>query len=238
MIGVVVVTYHSARHIQQCLDVLVREIGRDHVCVVDNASTDNTRKIVEAYRGITLIKNEKNLGFSVGVNQGVQYWLDRGADKILLINPDARLEADAIQKMQETMKAHPKAMVVQPLLTLMKDPQRVNTWGNDSKGFGLVSLGGYRQSIPEQIKDRPIEFASGACMLIRSETFKKVGLFDERFFLYFEDTEFSQRVRHGGGEIWLSAGARVQHDHAFPLSPQKALHFLRSWRRFSTMSRV
>ena len=234
MLGVVVVTYNSARYVQKCLDSLVREIERSQVCVVDNASEDETRKAVSDYRDIFLLKNEKNIGFSRAVNMGVQHWLTQGAEKILVLNADTALERGSIEEMEATLDRHPKAMIVQPLLTLMKSPQKVNTWGNVHKGFGLVSLGGYRQSIPTDLRDRPIEFASGACMLIRSKAFKKFGYFDEQYFLYFEDSEFSQRVRRGGGEIWLSARARVQHDHAFPLSPQKALHFIRSWRRFSS----
>lgn len=235
MIGVVIVTFNSARCIQKCLDSLIREIDQAQICVVDNSSEDESCERVAAYRGVTLMKNETNVGFSAGANKGVKYWMEQGASMILLLNPDTQLETEAMQKMLKTFEKNPRAMIVQPLLTLMSQPQKINTWGNAHKGFGLVSLGGYRQQIPPGMKDQQIQYASGACMLIRSEAFRKFGLLDEQFFLYFEDTEFSQRIRQGGGEIWLSAQARVQHDHAFPLSPKKALHFLRSWRRFSSM---
>lgn len=236
MIGIVIVTYHSSRYLQDCLESLRGEVKWDQICIIDNASSEDLSHVLKHFPGIHFIENSTNRGFATAANQGIRYFLEKKMEAILLLNPDTKVRTGAIKHMLTTMNTHPACMVVQPLITLMKKENKINTWGNEYKGFGLVSLGGYRQQVPQKIQDRQIEYASGACMLVHSEAFQKFGLLNEYFFLYFEDTEFSQRVRSGGGEIWLAAQARVGHDHAFPVHPKKLFHFLRSWHRFSSIS--
>lgn len=140
-----------------------------------------------------------------------------------------------------------KIAITQPLITLMSDPKRVNTSGNRYRGFGLVTLGGYGREIGKDYsaggapaavggENSRIEYASGACMLVRSEIFKWVGLLDERFFMYYEDTEFSMRVRNFGYEIVLASKARVQHDYRLDISPKKLGRFVVSWFKYYTSS--
>jgi N-acetylglucosaminyl-diphospho-decaprenol L-rhamnosyltransferase len=211
---------------------------------------------------LMVIKNEENVGFSKAVNLGVgkfselsnfqnrkekQYTInDKGEEGIidneqwrmgeenyiLLLNPDAEMEEGALVSMLKTMELHEKAAIVQPLITLMRKPDRVNTSGNRYRGFGLVTISDFGEAASGFTEDLQIEYASGACMLIRRDVFEELGGMDERFFLYFEDTEFSQRVRWSGYEIWLSAQARVRHDHFFPFRMSKGWNFMKSWVKF------
>ncbi|MGE3278965.1 MAG: glycosyltransferase [Candidatus Altimarinota bacterium] len=236
MIGVIIVTYHSEKHIGICLASVFSQQLPVKVLVVDNASEDETVSKVQLFPEITLIKNETNLGFSKAVNQGIRFFLEQGTEYILILNPDTHLERYALKNMLKTLEGDPKRMIVQPLLTMMKSPKLINTWGNEYKGFGIVSLGGYKKSTFPQ-GDRSIQYASGACMLVRSEAFRKSGLLDERYFLYFEDTEFSQRIRKAGDEIWLSAEAKVRHDYRKPLSLRKLGSYFKSWRQFKSLTK-
>jgi len=132
--------------------------------------------------------------------------------------------------------------IVQPLITLMSDPGLINTSGNIDRGFGLVTLGNYRRQVESWwdamgpgatgAPSYPIPFASGACMLIRREVFEDIGLFDEDYFLYFEDSEFSRRARRAGWQIELVPAARVRHDYRPLRSLRKLKQFFSSWRRF------
>ncbi len=253
MITAVIVTYNSEKDIQRCLKGLFDQEIDVNCVVVDNASTDGTTEIVrDAFPGVHLICNEENVGFAKGVNAAVQkvqgnkgqgpkgegeYKMEnrkykRVQDYVLLLNPDAEMEEGALRKMLETMGAHPDAAIVQPLMTLMNQPGKVNTSGNRYRGFGLVTINDYGKDATAITEDRQIEYASGACMLIRRDVFEELEGMDERFFLYFEDTDFSQRVRNEGHEIWLSAKARVRHDFSFPFQIGKAWSFLMSWGKF------
>jgi len=241
-IGVVVVTFNARDSIGICLSSLQREISAgDSILVIDNASQDETASLVrKQFPKMRLILNDNNSGFSKAVNQGIKALLKAGCEYILLLNPDTKMEHNSLSAMIETLAADPKRAVVQPLLTLMSDPKKINTWGNEYRGFGIVSLGGHGRavgtgrdlSVPELSADRQIDYASGACMLVRASVFKEIGLLDEGFFLYFEDTEFSDRVKRAGYEIWLSAGSRVQHDYHYPLSFHKLKHLLKSWHHY------
>lgn len=262
MLGVVIVTYNSENYIRDCLESVLldpssraRGLLRDssgltplkggtafkenavRVFVVDNNSKDETVKIIrDNFPEVELILNDSNLGFAKAINQGIRDCLSNGCEYILVLNPDTKVERGAIEEMTKVMKSDKKVGVVQPLITLMSDPEKINTWGNEYKGFGLVSLGGFRQEVPSaknpKLPNRQIEFASGACMLIKSPIFKEIGLFDERFFLYFEDTEFSERVRKAGYEIRLAPEARVQHDYHRPYALRKFVWFLSGWGKY------
>jgi GT2 family glycosyltransferase len=247
MITVVIVTYNSEKDIQRCLRSLFSQ-GVDLRCiVVDNASQDGTLEKLNEFSGrdLTVIRNEENVGFAKAVNLGVKELkdlndskdlkegtLNNEQDYVLLLNPDAEMEGGALQKMLETMSEYPQAAIVQPLITLMRKPDRVNTSGNRYRGFGLVTIGDFGEAVDSFADDRLIEYASGACMLIKSDVFQELGGLDEKFFLYFEDTDFSRRARQAGHEIWLSAQARVRHDHSFPFGVGKLWNFMRSWGRF------
>lgn len=241
MIGIVIVTHNSESYIDPCLRSVFAQEEKVEVVVIDNASKDESVELVRKhFSQVKLVENEENVGFAKAANQGIRLLLEQGAEMILLLNPDTRMGAGAITEMKEAMQLDPKRGVVQPLLVLMKDPEKINTWGNEYRGFGVVSLGGYGRECTMTnsqcpLEDRQIQYASGACMLVRAEVFEEVGLLDERFFLYFEDTEFSQRVRHAGYECWLAAKARVQHDYHLPLTWRKLSSFVAGWAKFYRM---
>ena len=237
MIGIVIVTYNSENYIDACLASLFSELDdKSKVILVDNASRDESVKIVEDnWSRVEVVKNDSNKGFSVAVNQGIKLCLQADCEYILLLNPDTVLEKGALGEMLRVMQEGAKTAVVQPLITLMSDPEKINTWGNEYKGFGLVSLGGFGQELRTsnfEHRTSPISYASGACMLIRASILAEIGLFDERYFLYFEDTEFSERVRQAGYELKLASKARVQHDYHRPYALKKFVYFCTAWMQY------
>ncbi|MDP3975500.1 MAG: glycosyltransferase family 2 protein [bacterium] len=245
MIGVVVVTHNSAKYLQTCLSSLYDNLKlleeSSMVVVVDNASRDDGVAFVhQFFSRAQLIENKENVGFSRAVNQGAQVCFKKGCEELLILNPDTKVERGALAEMLKVLRAGEKRAIVQPLLTRMSDPRLVSSWGNEYRGLGLVLCGGGGVSIENakrktknnKLRDRQIGFASGACMLIRSEVWKKLKGFDERYFLYFEDSDFCRRVRQAFLEVWLAPQARVQHDHYWSLSPRKWWWRLRGWMRF------
>ena len=267
MVGIVIVTYNSEKYIETGLKAVFSELEllkgemkkyplRPVVVVVDNKSQDNTLDIVRNnFSKTEILENKRNIGFARAVNKGIRHCEKFGSKFILLLNPDTKMEKGALSEMIKVMEkendeygdrkpdnllTRKPVAIVQPLITLMKDPERINTSGNRYRGFGLVTLGDFGNKVlsfdshPNSLNrpNNPINFASGACMLIRSSVFEKAGLFDERFFLYYEDTEFSERVRRSGFEIYLAAKARVQHDYSRALSWRKLKFFLSGWWKY------
>lgn len=228
-LGVVIVTYDSARYLEACLASVFSEREDALVVVVDNASRDGGVDHLDDR--VQLIRQERNVGFSRAANVGVRKCLAEGCEEILLLNPDTQIEPGAMAKMSEAIWAEEKRGMVQPLMTLMNDPTKVNTWGNRDRGLGLVMVHGYGRPV-EEARSGVIEYASGACLLVKREVFEQVGSLDERFFLYFEDTEFSRRVRQSGWQIWMEAGARVRHDYQLPGVGKRWWWFLVGWLKF------
>jgi len=227
--GVVIVTYDSARYLEACLASVFSERPDILVVVVDNASQDGG--VDDLDERVHLIRQESNVGFAQAANVGIRACMEEDCEEIVLLNPDTQIESGALGKMSEALWSEEKRGMVQPLITLMKDPTRVNTWGNRDRGLGLVMIDGYGHPV-EEARSGVIEYASGACLLVKREVFEQVGLLDERFFLYFEDTEFSRRVRKLGWQIWLEVEARVRHDYERPLGWKKLTAFFGSWLRF------
>lgn len=172
----------------------------------------------------------RNRGYAAGLNLGIERALERGCGAVLALNADVRLDARCVEQLLAT-----QAEVVQPLLLLMQEPGRINAAGLRATPLGLAWCAGWRRPrawAGEEV--RPIAVASGAAMLVRRSVFERVGLFDEGFFLYLEDVEFSRRAAAAGCAIALQPKAVAWHDYRLRLTPRKVLWLLRGmWRLHS-----
>ncbi len=169
----------------------------------------------------------ENRGYAAGLNLGIERALGRGCDALLLLNADTRLDERCVERLLAA-----DAQIVQPLLLLMRDPERINAAGLCTTPLGLawcLGCGRPRAWAGQQV--RPIMAASGAAMLVRREVFERIGLFDPGFFLYLEDVEFSRRARAAGCTIALQPQALAWHDYRLRLTPRKVWWLLRgAWR--------
>jgi GT2 family glycosyltransferase len=198
--AVVIVTYNSAAVLPGCLDRLPPGTP---VVVVDNASDDSSAAIAAAH-GATVLRQDRNLGFGTACNRGAA--AVPGAD-LLFLNPDARPEPGALERLAATLAAFPDAGAVGPLLH-----------GDDGRP-------GLRDGSP--LHDRPAgpplpspvgpccwPLLTGAALLVRRAAFDALGGFDEAIFLYHEDDDLSLRLRQAGWSLIVEPGARVFHEPA------------------------
>ncbi len=200
-----IVTYNSEEYIGNLLDSL--HVHLPDIClpiyVVDNASTDNTLKILESNKyNIKVISNVHNLGFGAGHNKAISQ-ID--SKYHFLINPDIVIDSDVISKMIEYFDKNENVGILVPKVlnpdgTVQVLPKR------DPKIISLISrrinikpLRKYREEYEmlefDENSSFDIEFASGCFMGIRTDLLKEAGGFDERYFLYFEDADLSRRIR-------------------------------------------
>jgi GT2 family glycosyltransferase len=186
------------------------------VIVVDNASTDGSDAEIERrFPQVTLIRNTANLGFAAGNNVGIAHAQESGADCVLLLNNDTRLEPSAVNWMVSALFADSRRGAVVPKIYFYSPREERRIWAAGARWSTWpprVTMRGYRQQDVGQY-DMPgaVEYATGCALLIRRETFEAIGLLDESYFMYQEDYAFCDRVRAHDLTLWYEPRAEVYH---------------------------
>ena len=213
-LAVVVVNYASAGLLERNLVMVEREARAidQHalVIVVDNWSNAEERRaaatIADA-QGWLLIEPRSNSGFGGGVNIGVTRALAEGATDVLVINPDAHIDRASLRRLAAATDAE-RTTLASPVIT----DSDGKTWfaGIDL----LLADGTMRARRKRDAGDtQPFEpWLSGACLWITREVWDLAGGFDDEYFLYWEDVDFSRRVVSAGGSLALVEDARAVHD--------------------------
>jgi len=183
-LDVVVVSFNSAEHLPGALAGLPRH---SRVVVVDNASTDDSLAVA-ASLGAEVIANPVNAGFGAAVNIGVA----RGnREMVLLLNPDARVDATTVDALCERLQSDPALAVVSPTLVRPDGQAQRVRWPFPSAGRAWREALGLHRLLGD---DDSRGFVIGACFLIRRAAFEAVGGFDARIWLYGEESELCRRL--------------------------------------------
>ncbi|MFC2053985.1 glycosyltransferase family 2 protein [Chloroflexota bacterium] len=210
-IGAVVLNYNGGENVLKCAQALyLQQVLLDQVILIDNGSTDNSAQIVkERYPDIELITTSENLGIAKGRNVG----LERAkTDLVLLLDDDVYVQADTIEHLALSLRLN-KAAVVCPRILLYPQTDIVQCDGADPHFIGNLKLrnGWTEEASLTQISTQ-VGGCIGACMLFDRRIIESLGNFDDEFFFYFEDLEFSLRVRALGHSIYCEPTARVLHE--------------------------
>lgn len=207
--AVIVVNYASTTLLTQNLARLGRSAPGLAVVVVDNASTAEERRAVNelaAAEGWAAVLPETNLGFGLGMNAGVARAAELGADRFLLLNPDASITPDDAERLFARVAAEPLTLVS----PVVRKPDG-STWfdGADvSLADGRMSSAKRRPQPPER---RAEPWLSGACLCVGAGLWQLVGGFADGYFLYWEDVELSHRVLAVGGALAVAQDAVAEH---------------------------
>jgi GT2 family glycosyltransferase len=174
----------------------------DDLLVVDNGSGDDSaRRLGTLPAPVTLLEAGANLGFSGGSNLGIRAALARGADRVLLVNGDARPTPPCVGRLEAALAAEPAAGVAGPVLVAADDPGRVTSAGIAfSPRTGRMLNEGHGRPLAEVAGQAPVvvDAVSGAVMLLARQTLERVGLLDEAYFFSFEDLDLCLRARRAG----------------------------------------
>ena len=218
-LSVIIVNWSTRDLLCQCLDSLTQKVkGTEmEILVADNGSTDGSVAAVrKKFSGVRLIENRFNLGFAKANNQALSVSKGR---YLLLLNPDTQVKDEAIERMLSFMNAHVETGLVGAQL-LNADGSKQNSIANfPSLATELLNKSLLRWLFPEKFpgKERdypgPVEVDSviGACMLVRRETVEQVGLLDEEYFLFLEETDWCYRMKKAGWKIYHIPQAEVLH---------------------------
>ena len=218
-LSVIIVNWNTKGLLLQCLTSVFRGMSglEVEVFVVDNGSMDGSGEAVkEGFSKINLIQNEKNLGFAKANNQALS--LSKGK-YLLLLNPDTQVKEGAVEKLFSFMEGHAEVGMTGVQL-INSDGSKQNSIANfPSLATELLNKSLLRWLFPKQFpgKERdysePVEVDSviGACMMVRRDALDQVGLLDEDYFLFLEETDWCYRMKRAGWKIYHVPDAEVYH---------------------------
>lgn len=198
MVGVVTVTYNSADVIDDFMESMLAQSFDNFVLyVIDNASSDATLEKVARYADprIVVIANASNIGVAAGNNQGIRESLRAGCSHVLLINNDTVFGPELVQDLFEGLTRHdcdiivPKMMYFDRKDVIWFAGGYFNKWkiyANVHVGENEVDTGAYDVA-------RRIDYAPTCCMLMEASVFARIGIMDEKYFVYYDDTDFCLR---------------------------------------------
>lgn len=213
-IAIVIVTHNAKNYLEDCISNLHDE-PLLNIVVVDNASIDGTVEIIkESYSKVSLISLEQNLGFGQANNVGISYALSAGAEYVLLLNQDAQISMDCIDKLIRTQKENPVFGVLSPVH--LADFGKVID-SNFSGFFSQKSCPGLLFDLFQKNELKSvysIEFVNAAIWLLSKECILKVGGFDPVFFMYGEDRDYLHRVVHHGFKVGVCPSLFAFHNRS------------------------
>jgi len=212
LVTIVIVTHNSARFIELCINSLLKaEYEQMEIVVVDNVSTDNTRKILSSFGDkIRLILSESNLGYASGCNLGFEN--SRGP-YVFLLNPDTEVKKDFLKPLVTAAQKNHKIAACQPLVYLLKEKKRVNLTGKVTHFLGFDWIRDYLQTEPPEKGE--ITSFSGCGVLLRKKAVEKAEYFDPFYFMYYEDGDLSWRLRLLGYKILFIPESIIYHDYKY-----------------------
>ena len=219
-----VISYRTPALVRQCLSALQRERATVDlaVTVIDNASGDGSPELVEAeFPWVDLVRNSRNVGFGAAHNQVLRV---ADAPYVLLLNSDAAPEPGALRTLVDFMAANTDVAVAGPKLrypdgsvqasrrrfptsaTLFFESTQIQRFWSDNAVLRRYYVADRRDDEPQFV-----DWLVGACLCVRRSAIARVGLFDERFFMYSEELDWCARFRADGWRIAYVPSAEVMH---------------------------
>jgi GT2 family glycosyltransferase len=222
-VSIIVVTYNSAAEIEDCLASANAARGELNLelIVVDNASSDPSAAIAADARPEILLTNPENVGFARAVNQAIRI---SSGTFVLLLNPDAVLDTRALTNLLRFLESHPRSAAVGPQVrradgqivrscrtfpSVLTTSAQVTGLANRlpaSRVFGAGTL-----SYWDYASERSVDYATGACLLLRRAALDEVGLLDEAYFMYAEEMDLCWRFWQAGWTVDFTPTAKVVH---------------------------
>lgn len=216
-VSVILVNYNGKEYNDKCIRSILDSTIKSniHVVVVDNASTDDSLTILRECWGmsqqVTILALDKNYGFSKANNEGIKWAIDHGYQRFLLLNNDTEIKPDAIEEMLEIQIS--AGGIVVPKILYADKPDVIWCAGGEFSEVIKKPLqrGLDRNDDGQYDTSHGCGFANGCCLMLSKEIIDKIGFLDERFFLYYEDTEYSLRAQQNHIPIWYCAKAVIYH---------------------------
>ncbi len=202
-VGIVTITYNSESVISSFLECICKQTYNNFVLyIIDNASTDSTISIIKAVKNTSfkIIENSKNYGVAKANNQGIIKAISDKCDQILLLNNDVEFESNLVEILLKVQKKY-NCSLITPKMMYYNQSNIIwyaGSWFNKYKGYLPLHRGQKELDVGQFDKLIEVEYAPTCCLLIKKEVFEDIGLMNERYFVYFDDTDFCYRILKDG----------------------------------------
>lgn len=237
MISIIIVSYNTKELLLKCLDSVKSNVSDCEIIVIDNASKDGSVEAVkERFPDVHLIEEKENLGFAKAANKGIKA---SNENYVLLLNSDCEISKGVIDAMKKFLEENNNVGAVGPQL-ISEDWKKQNSFDNFpslatsfiNKSF-LKIIAPSRFPSKHQIRSEPFEVESliGACLLTRKDVINNIGLLDEDYFLFLEETDWCLKMKKNGYKIFLLPQVEVFHKQGASKKKREAeakIEYLRS----------
>ncbi len=214
-IAVILVNWKKYNLTSKCIDSLNKSNYKNFkIILVDNEYSEKSLiELKNKYNELIVFKEKNNLGFAGGNNIGIRYALENDYDYIMLLNNDTEVTENFILPLVERIEKDHSLGAVQPLILNFSNKSIIwNAGGKLNKFLGLTSTRLNNNKLNSSIVfDDYTDWISGCCILIKSETLTKVGLLDEKFFNYYEDVDWSLRMKNLGYDLGFVKESIIYH---------------------------
>lgn len=220
-VSIIILNWNGKESLRACLQSVQLASYRPlEIVVVDNNSLDDSPEMVEKeFPNVILVRNDKNLGYAGGNNKGIE---KSTGDYIFILNNDTKVTKNFLQPLVRIMELNKAVGCVQPKIVYGGNHSMLNAVGSYFTSTGFLYHFGYRKkaNAPQYNKKLKIFSAKGAGMLLRKSALKKVGLFDEDFFIFFEETDLCHRLWLAGYRVIYEPSSLIYHYEAVDTSKQ------------------
>lgn len=248
-VGIILVNYkdYAKKFLAECLVTIraLEGINKIDLFIVDNESSLDTQQfLTKAAPEARLIINKNNDGFAKGNNDALRLMIAENYDYALLLNMDAYLANDALNKLLSVAAKNDQAGAIQARLMLADQKDLINSLGNRTHFLGFGYCEGYQKPFKvSHKKTKAIAYPSGACVLLRIKALQAVGLFDEKLWMYNEDQDLGWRLWLQNWECVVALDAVAYHRYEFSRSISKYYYMERNrlivaWKNYSATSLI
>lgn len=195
---VIVLNWNGWKDTIECIGSLKKlEYPNVHICVVDNASTnESVSKIQQEYPEIQILEMEQNRGYAAGNNAGIREALDHGADYMWILNNDTTVESDALWPLIAKMEEEKNIGMCGSLLKDYHDKEKIQAWGGGryNKWLGItIPIASFDNEDNTKMLERSLDYIWGAAVFVSKSFVQSTGLMNEEYFLYYEEMDWSVR---------------------------------------------
>ncbi len=207
------------------------------VMVLDNGSTDGSPEAIQAqFPTVQIVPLTENLGYAGNNNVGIKLAVTQGADWVFVLNEDTLVEPDCLSRLMNTAERDPRLGVLGPIVYTFDAEPRISSAGGQvhwamadavNEGMGEIDRGQYLA--------RPVDFINGCGLLVSRPALHKAGYLDDSFFIYWEETDWCQRINRAGFGIWFEPAALMRHKapiHHSNFGPSTLYYVTRNRLRF------
>ncbi len=213
---VVLLNWNGLADTLECLNSLRKQdYPQLRIIVVDNASAaDEASCIEQQFTEVTVLRQTENLGFCGGNNVGIKHALAQGAEYVLVLNNDTIAPPELISELMRKSVNLPRVGAVSPVILCHPETSLIwyagSAWEAETAGFRHLLAYQDRKTV-SAIEPFETEYACGCCLLVSASVLRQVGLMDERYFAYYDEADWSSRMKARGFECYVIPTAHVFH---------------------------